>query len=523
MRIRKPSIKNIKQLKANIKQSLAVVFFAIFTFALVFFGVLHSQYVKSEIAFNQQAVRAAIDAYKSELSEKLSILASSNTFIDYLRSGSVTREKLYPDFLSQIITLKSGSISGMDLANQWGDVIFKYGKSTQDKVTLNLCYLNQVLDSKTGDCEYTWTLFLDKRRLMSDIRRQNPSIRYCEECKITPLLTNRQFGSFNSTTDSNVSLSIGVYSKPDYYFYFYTLVMIASLSMLGAWCWFRLNELLNSHIVYPIDNLIACLKADIVTNDERHIDEINYLIREISAWRTKINKIKTDENNEKLAKIAAQLTHDIRSPLGAISMVLKKINSMIPEGHFKLMVGATHRIDEIAENFLYQYRNVDGSSTTLPVEPSYIPLLIDEVVVEKRAQFMESRVQLHYNSHLGDNSGVATINATEFKRVISNLINNAIEALCVEGVVTVSIKCEEDFLVVSIVDTGRGIPAHLLSLIEKGGYSSGKENGNGLGLSHARSMVSLWGGLMEITSVEGMGTTIILKLPQGSSPRKSCL
>jgi hypothetical protein len=67
--------------------------------------------------------------------------------------------------------------------------------------------------------------------------------------------------------------------------------------------------------------------------------------------------------------------------------------------------------------------------------------------------------------------------------------------------------------VISISDTGCGIPRDRLPLLMKEGATFGKLNGTGLGLSHALSTIQMLGGKIEIDSEVGVGTTVKLEVP----------
>ena len=61
-----------------------------------------------------------------------------------------------------------------------------------------------------------------------------------------------------------------------------------------------------------------------------------------------------------------------------------------------------------------------------------------------------------------------------------------------------------------VIDNGIGIPSHVLSRIGDEGFSFGKENGNGLGVSFAKRKMIEWGGTLQISSNVGVGTMVTL-------------
>jgi len=104
-------IRNIEDIKKNINQSTIFIFFVIFSSALIGLYLTHSKFVQKSNLLYKKEIFAAGNNYKSNLSEKLSIIASSTVFLDYLRSGEKTRKRLYPQFLSQMSSLKPKSMA----------------------------------------------------------------------------------------------------------------------------------------------------------------------------------------------------------------------------------------------------------------------------------------------------------------------------------------------------------------------------------------------------------------------------
>jgi hypothetical protein len=112
----------------------------------------------------------------------------------------------------------------------------------------------------------------------------------------------------------------------------------------------------------------------------------------------------------------------------------------------------------------------------------------------------------------------AQVQPTEFGRVLSNLINNAVEAIHDIGLVEVILTATADHVFLTIRDNGVGIPQELLPLLWEKGRTHGKVGGSGLGLYHARSKITEWGGSLSIESKLGQGTTLTIQLPRPTAP-----
>jgi signal transduction histidine kinase len=98
------------------------------------------------------------------------------------------------------------------------------------------------------------------------------------------------------------------------------------------------------------------------------------------------------------------------------------------------------------------------------------------------------------------------------KQVFINLIKNALQAMKPGGRLTVATERADNSVLVSVSDTGAGIPPHLIGKIFEP-YESTKKGGSGLGLMIVRRIVQQHGGAIDVDSVVGKGTVFRLRLP----------
>ncbi len=213
-----------------------------------------------------------------------------------------------------------------------------------------------------------------------------------------------------------------------------------------------------------------------------------------------------------LADISSQVAHDIRSPLAALDSVMMDA-PQLPEEKRLIIRGAVGRIRDIANHLLEQRRQTAEAGILKPVnasgvidEPASICLLsslIDPLITEKRLQY-RSRLGLEIDACLDRSSyGLfAYIQPVEFKRVLSNLIDNAVEAMkdTGKGQVRVGLAKQGDLIALEVSDDGAGIAPEILPRLCRKGGSFGKSKGSGLGLYHAKTAVESWGGKLSLVS-----------------------
>jgi PAS domain S-box-containing protein len=118
---------------------------------------------------------------------------------------------------------------------------------------------------------------------------------------------------------------------------------------------------------------------------------------------------------------------------------------------------------------------------------------------------------------LGDEPLTVTVNRTRIEQILVNLVTNAVDAIGMDGTVTVAVRPTDDGkrVVVEVRDTGSGIPPGDLEKIFEPFYTTkGAERGTGLGLPVVREIVTSYGGDLAVESKLGYGTTFRFDLPR---------
>ncbi|MGZ3771789.1 MAG: sensor histidine kinase [Bdellovibrio sp.] len=280
------------------------------------------------------------------------------------------------------------------------------------------------------------------------------------------------------------------------------------------------------------------------------VPEMQPVVQALRDYRAKINQYHLEkqklESEAVFSSIAKQVSHDIRSPLSALTMVASTLTE-ISEDKRVLIRNATQRINDIANDLFQKAKNTNtlanlrqtanknvGSNESLlksektKLSADFIPAVVDVLISEKRMQYRE-HAGLEIEVDLKNSFGAfAKINNNDLKRIISNLVNNAVEAFNdFQGKITVGVR-KVDINHTSVVeifvkDNGKGIPAHLIEKLGQAGISFGKssshQSGSGLGLHHAKKTAASFGGNLTIESQEGIGTTVRIVLPLAEAPK----
>ena len=221
------------------------------------------------------------------------------------------------------------------------------------------------------------------------------------------------------------------------------------------------------------------------------------------------------------ADLAAQVAHDIRSPLAALGAAAQGLD--IPAQQRVLIDGAVSRMKGIADDLLARYRAPGAGrqpqdaaaqprAAARKTEVCALRGLIEQVLTEKRSQHKD-RAGVKFVFDPGAEELKASVDPKEFQRLISNLVNNAVEAFEKGGTVTLKLSESGGRAVLEVSDNGKGIPPEILAKLGNKGETHGKAGGTGLGLYHARTTVESWGGVFKIDSKPGAGTKVTIELP----------
>ena len=105
-----------------------------------------------------------------------------------------------------------------------------------------------------------------------------------------------------------------------------------------------------------------------------------------------------------------------------------------------------------------------------------------------------------------------SLEQTFTRRTLTNLINNAIQAMPNGGQLKIAAYQEKDNINIAVTDTGIGIPDKLKAKVFTPMFTT-KAKGQGLGLAVVKRLVEAQGGSISFESKVGLGTTFLIKLP----------
>ncbi len=239
-----------------------------------------------------------------------------------------------------------------------------------------------------------------------------------------------------------------------------------------------------------------------------HSEHLEGLVEE----RTKM--LKDSERMATIGQTAAMVGHDIRNPLQAITgdLYLARAElASLPVSDEKN--NALESLAEIEKNVDYINKIVaDLQDFARPLKPNAeetnLKLIIDQLIVKNGLpDNIEVNVRVDAEKVVAD--------STFINRIMYNLVNNAVQAMPKGGQLTIHAYKEANDVVISVKDTGVGIPEAVKGKLFTPMFTT-KAKGQGFGLAVIKRMTEALGGTVSFESQEGKGTTFIVRLPPRS-------
>jgi len=225
-------------------------------------------------------------------------------------------------------------------------------------------------------------------------------------------------------------------------------------------------------------------------------------------------------HSERLAftgRIAASIAHEIRNPLGNVSMSVQQLKEAFPEDspwakHVDIITRNTQRI-----NFLITELLNCARPPKLNIQPHDIHVILEENLDSIKAKIRSKQIEVRKRFFRG--STVINLDKEQINRVFLNVMINAIEAIPDRGRIYINTEVEGEFFVVKVRDTGEGISEEdIIKIFDP--FFSTKASGVGLGLSTTYGIVASHGGTIGVESEWKKGTLFTISLPTKQSHKE---
>jgi signal transduction histidine kinase len=241
--------------------------------------------------------------------------------------------------------------------------------------------------------------------------------------------------------------------------------------------------------------------------------QLNRLLRETRQ------ELGDKERLAALGQLAAQLAHEIGTPLGSVSghLQLALSGRDVPQplkDRLQVATRELERVSKIVRDYL---------DSTRTVAPERVPVDVERVVDEALGICIsvDARARIDVAKQIEASAAHAETDPGLLRQILVNLITNAVDALGSDGGhIRVAASARDGAVAIAVADDGVGIAAEDAARIFEPFYTTkGRGKGTGLGLAICRELATALGGRITVDSAPGRGSTFTVTLPR--SERKA--
>ena len=245
-------------------------------------------------------------------------------------------------------------------------------------------------------------------------------------------------------------------------------------------------------------------------------------IEDVTEKRSEEARLRRAESLASLTTLAAGVAHEIKNPLGSISIHLQLIEKELKTDcgpanenihqHLGVINEEVNRLNSIVVDFLFAVRPMNTQ-----LEENNLNGSVRETLEFIRFELDEHNIEVEED--LCENRCVIMMDEKLLKQALLNLIKNAEAAMPEGGTITVSSRRKQDHVLLEVKDTGSGISSENLSKIFEP-YFTTKEFGSGLGLTVVFKIIREHMGEISVQSKVGEGTTFSMMFPIPQKEKK---
>lgn len=313
--------------------------------------------------------------------------------------------------------------------------------------------------------------------------------------------------------------------QPPFYLSQWAFLFYFLLSMVLLWLFVQIWGLRLRRANQRLAKTVA-LRTQEVEQQKQQLEDQNRELesqnRALSRQKEKIAQqaAAIEAETQQRTRLFADLSHELRTPLtltlSPLEDLLADPGLVLPERVNKELKRTMHHGRGLL-NLLQQMMSLakqEYSQERVEKKTGDLAAFLRVVVYsfESFAESRKTRLRFQDESRLSR----CAFDEERLKPIFNNLLINAFQALGQGGEVLVTLRDDAHTLVVSVQDTGPGIPKAEQALLFDRYYQGDRQTGvGGLGLSMAKRLAERHGGSLEVESTPGEGTTFIVSLPRG--------
>lgn len=266
-----------------------------------------------------------------------------------------------------------------------------------------------------------------------------------------------------------------------------------------------------SYITYKDKPALLC-----ILRDARNNKRIEKLEKDIAT---------TKEFYRALTEFFANISHELRTPLnvilGAVQMLeipgmYESLGSRDKKNKYlKAMKQNCFRLLRLVNNLIDQSK-LDSGFLNLNLKNCNIVSIVEDITLSVTDYIQDKGIELIFDTDTEEK--ITAVDGDKIERIILNLLSNAIKFTAEGDQILVNVMDREDKILISVKDTGTGIPEDKIGIIfDRFGQAdktlTRNREGSGIGLSLVKSLVDMHGGIINVNSVFGEGSEFVIELP----------
>jgi signal transduction histidine kinase/DNA-binding NarL/FixJ family response regulator len=270
-------------------------------------------------------------------------------------------------------------------------------------------------------------------------------------------------------------------------------------------------------------SIISAHAGQLIENSK--LQQLNFK-RIKETERARLETIKLQELDRLKANFFTNLSHEFRTPLTLILGPAEKISSQTSSNVIKdseVIKRNSQRLLQLVNQLLDLSRLEAGKMKLEVSEQNIIQLLKGSFL---SFASLAERKKITFKLNTTEENLDVYIDEDKVEKVINNLLSNAFKFTQEGGIIELKVSKDEEYVNISIQDTGVGIPKEKISKIfdrfyQVDGTHKREYEGTGIGLALSKELIELHKGKIGVESVEGKGTTITISIPLGKKHFKT--
>jgi len=266
----------------------------------------------------------------------------------------------------------------------------------------------------------------------------------------------------------------------------------------------------------------------LVKNLDGQVTAAVAILRDISERKKMEQQFLRTEKLSSIGELAGGVAHDFNNVLSAIlgraQLLMREIEKVKEDKDFVKLFNQTNESLKVIER-----ASLDGADTVKRIMKfarkekegefaaiNFIDILNDAIAFTRprwKNQAQARGISFEIIKDIPSSSLYVSGNESELREVITNILNNAFDAMPEGGDILIRAAMEDDFVLIELSDTGKGIEKEEIDKIFDPFFTTKGPKSTGLGMSVSYGIIKQHGGMITVNSIKGEKTTFTIKLP----------